>query len=102
MTENHYPNFAAHDPWAATIDAGRCTSIRGGHRCQLWSYHATRVVLPTVPHAHEWRENLPEQPMTHAPTRLPTVRWFRWDEAGNVWEVQPGSERLPWACMGRP
>jgi hypothetical protein len=43
-----------------------------------------------------------EQPhLTHAPTRLPTVRWVRWDDAGNAWEVEPGSERLPWAAMGQ-
>ena len=101
MTENHYPNFVAHDPWAATIDAGRCISTRNGRRCQLWTDHPTRDVLPTVPHAAEWREN--EQPhLTHAPTRRPTTRWVRWDDAGNVWEVKPGSERLPWAAMGRP
>jgi hypothetical protein len=60
-----------------------------------------RDVLPTGTHAHEWRENVPDPPMTHAPTRLPTVRWVMWDDAGNVWEVEPGSERLPWAAMGR-
>ena len=101
MTENHYPNFVAHDPWAASIDAARCVSTRRGRRCQLWTDHASRTVLPTVPHAHEWRENEQRNP-TRAPTQLPTVRWVRWDDAGNEWEVEPGSERLPWGCMGWP
>ena len=60
------------------------------------------ATLPTVAHAHEWRENVPDPPLTHAPTRLPTVRSVRWDDAGNVWEVEPGSERLPWAAMSQP
>jgi len=67
MMENHHPNFVG-DPWAATIDAGRCASTRSGRRCQLWDDHATRDVLPTMPHAHEWRENVPDPPLTHAPT----------------------------------
>jgi hypothetical protein len=35
---------------------------------------------------NEWRDN--EQPyLTHAPDPLSTVRWVRWDDAGNAWEV---------------
>ena len=83
------------------IDAGRCSSIRSGRRCQLWDDHTTRDVLSTVPHAHEWLEN-ERRNLTHAPTRLPAVRWVRWDDANNVWEVEPGCERLPWAAMGQP
>jgi len=29
------------------------------------------------------------------------VRWVRWDDAGNVREVEPGSGRLPRPAMGR-
>jgi hypothetical protein len=43
MTENHHPNPINRDPWAATIDAGRCVSVRAGRRCQLWTDHAIRA-----------------------------------------------------------
>jgi hypothetical protein len=81
------------DVFQPMIDRDRCESIGAGRRCQLWRDHAPD-------HAVAWAE--PKPITSYRRGRGDTARWhwIRWDAAGVVREVEPGSERLPWACMG--
>jgi hypothetical protein len=90
-----YPDWR-HDCFAEVINRYRCTSIADGRRCQLWRDHAGDHAAATL-------NGLP--PATHRRARRGAIAprtWSRWADDLTVREQAPGSERLPWACMGSP
>lgn len=83
------------DCFQLLINKNRCDAKAGNRRCQMWRGHLEQG----FDHAAAWSE--PAPPSAHRRGRGESARrWIRWDRAGVVREQEPGSERLPWACMG--
>lgn len=84
------PRRGLFDP---TVNEHRCTSVSSGRRCQLWTGHDPQ-------HAAAWSEPKPITSYRRGSGVIARRHWLRWNDAGVTREQEPGSERLPWACMG--